>query len=144
MSNVELELQRREIDVLKMCQHPNIIRMLDIYENPDYIYMVLEYMEGGDLYNFLLKRSFKIPEERARQILHDMGAALFYLHSYGITHRDLKLENVMMTSNDDFGRPKLVDFGLSKILGPGETVSDTVGTMSYIAPEVLLQVPYDK
>ncbi len=144
MSNTELELQRREIDVLKMCQHPSIIRLLDIFENPDYIYMVLEYMEGGDLYHYLLKRSFKIPEERARQIMHDMGAALFYLHSYGITHRDLKLENVMMSSNDDRGRPRLVDFGLSKILGPGETASETVGTMSYIAPEVLMAVPYDK
>ncbi len=106
--------------------------------------MVLEYMEGGDLYNYLLTRQFRISEKRAREISHDLACAIYYLHSYGIGHRDLKLETIMMTSTNDQGRVKICDFGLARILGPGETVSDTVGTLSYIAPEVLMKVPYSK
>jgi len=62
----ELELQKREIEVLKICQHPNIIRLLDVYENAEYIYLVIEYMKGGDLFSYLEKREFKITEDRAR------------------------------------------------------------------------------
>jgi len=70
MSLKELELQKREIEVLKICQHPNIIRLLDVFENPDYIYIVLEYCAGGDLFQYLDRRDFKITEDRARNIAH--------------------------------------------------------------------------
>jgi serine/threonine protein kinase len=65
-----LELQRNEIEVLKVCQHPNIIRMIDVFESPDYFFIVLEYLEGGDLFDYLQRRDFDINEERARQIAH--------------------------------------------------------------------------
>jgi serine/threonine protein kinase len=70
MSLKELELQKREIEVLKICQHPNIIRLLDMFENPDYIYIVLEHCAGGDLFHYLDKRDFKITEDMARNIAH--------------------------------------------------------------------------
>jgi len=57
-------------------------------------------------------------------------------------HRDLKLENIMMTDGDDRGKPKIVDFGLSKIIGPTETASEPFGTLGYVAPEVLKKQPY--
>lgn len=66
----ELELQKREIEVLKICQHPNIIRLLDVFENSENIYIVIEYMQGGDLFTYLEKREFKITEDRARSIAH--------------------------------------------------------------------------
>jgi len=134
----ELELQKREIEVLKICQHPNIIRLLDVFENPEYIYIVLEYLAGGDLFTYLDKRDFKITEDRARAIAHQIAVAVYYLHNYGIAHRDLKLENILMVDASDDSQLKLVDFGLSKILGPGETSTDPFGTLSYVAPEVLL------
>ncbi|CDW83301.1 myosin light chain kinase [Stylonychia lemnae] len=140
----ELELQKREIEVLKICQHPNIIRLLDVYENSENIYIVIEYMEGGDLFTYLEKREFKITEDRARSIAHQIAAALYYIHSYAIAHRDLKLENIMMVEEGDTSDLKLVDFGLSKILGPTETSTEPFGTLSYVAPEVLLQKPYGK
>jgi len=75
---------------------------------------------------------------------HEIATAIFYLHSFGIAHWDLKPENILMTTSEDDAKPKLVDFGLSKIIGPRETCSDPFGTLSYVAPEVLLQKPYDK
>jgi hypothetical protein len=70
MTTSDMELQRREIEILKMCQHPHIIRLLDIFENQDYIYIVMESLSGGDLFTYLEKRSFEIPEKRAKELSH--------------------------------------------------------------------------
>lgn len=66
----ELELQRREIDVLRMCDHPNIVKLIDTFENSEYFFIVLEYLNGGDLFEYLNKKEFKITEDRARCITH--------------------------------------------------------------------------
>ena len=144
MTLQDVELQRREIEILKMCQHPNIIRLLDLFENQDYIYIVMENLSGGDLFSYLEKRNFELPEKRAKELAHQMATALYYLHSFGVAHRDLKPENILMASNDDDADLKIVDFGLSKIIGPNESSLDPFGTLSYVAPEVLLQKPYGK
>ena len=73
-----------------------------------------------------------------------MATALYYLHSFGVAHRDLKPENILMSDNSDTAECKIVDFGLSKIIGPSQTSLDPFGTLSYVAPEVLLQKPYGK
>lgn len=70
MSVQDVELQRREIEILKMCQHPHIIRLLDIFENQDYIYIIMEQLNGGDLFSYLEKRAFTITEARAKQLSH--------------------------------------------------------------------------
>jgi serine/threonine protein kinase len=137
MKPIELELQKREIEVLKMSQHPNIIRLLDIFENHKYFYIVIELLEGGDLFDYLRERQFKISEERARSLFEQLATGVYYLHNYGIMHRDLKLENIMMTNNEENSVPKIVDFGLSKIVGPKEVSKDPFGTLGYAAPEVL-------
>lgn len=144
MTVSDVELQRREIEILKMCQHPYIIRLLDIFENQDYIYIVMENLSGGDLFTYLEKRKFTVPEQRAKVIAHQLATALYYLHSFGIAHRDLKPENILMAEPTDTADLKIVDFGLSKIIGPSETSLDPFGTLSYVAPEVLLQKPYGK
>jgi len=66
-----------------------------------------------------------------------LALGLKYLHSYGIVHRDLKLENVMMTDKTNKSVPKLVDFGLAKIIGPNERATEPFGTLGYVAPEIL-------
>ena len=144
MSVQDVELQRREIEILKMCQHPHIIRLLDIFENQDYIYIIMEQLNGGDLFSYLEKRKFTVPESRAKKMSHQIATALYYLHSFGVAHRDLKPENILMVDNSDTSDLKIVDFGLSKIIGPNETSLDPFGTLSYVAPEVLLQKPYGK
>ena len=67
---------------------------------------------------------------------------LRYLHKYGIVHRDLKLENVMMTNQTEQALPKLVDFGLAKMIGPNEKAEEPFGTLGYVAPEILEKRPY--
>lgn len=99
--------------MLKMCQHKNIISLIDLFENSDYYFMVLEYMQGADLYDYLNARDFNIGEDRVRTIAYQLASGLDYLHSYGIVHRDLKLENIMMTDTTEQSVPKLVDFGLA-------------------------------
>ncbi len=101
-------------------------------------------MEGGDLFDYLKERHFSISEQRARELSESLSCALYYLHSYGIVHRDLKLENIMMTDNSEQSVPKLVDFGLSKFMGPLETSNDPFGTVGYAAPEILKKLPYGK
>jgi len=144
LSLKDIELLKREIEVLKICQHPNIIRFYDVFENCDYIYIVMEYLRGGDFFNYLESKNFKIPEERAKSIAHQIATAIFYLHSFGIAHRDLKPENILMVDSNFDAQIKLVDFGLSKTFGPGETCSEPFGTLCYVAPEILLQKPYDR
>ena len=65
-----------------------------------------------------------------------------YLHEFGIVHRDLKLENIMMTDTSDESVPKLVDFGLAKMIGPNEKAEEPFGTLGYVAPEILMKKPY--
>ncbi len=144
LSIEDLDLAKREIEILKLCQHPNIIRLLDTFENPDYIYIVMELLQGGDLYEYLNKRDFKVTEARARAIVHPLATALFYLHSYGIVHRDIKLDNVLMADETEESSVKLVDFGLSKMIGPNELCREPFGTFGYAAPEVLKGMAYDK
>lgn len=129
MSTQDQELVKTEIDILKIGQHPNIIRLYDIFENNDYIYIIMEYCSGGDLFSYIEKRGFRLAESRAAQIVHKLATAVFYLHSYGIAHRDLKPENILMTDNTDEADIRLLDFGLSKIIGPNETCMEPYGTL---------------
>ena len=145
MDTSDIELMRTEIEILKICQHPNIIRLYDIFENIDYIYIIMEYCPGGDLFSYLEKRKFKIPEERAAVIMNKMCNAVFYFQSYfGVIHRDLKPENILMTSEGDDGDIRILDFGLSKITAPNEKCTEPYGTLTYCAPEIILDEPYNK
>ena len=144
MSTADLELAKTEIDILKICNHPNIIKLYDVFDTPEYIYIIMEYCSGKDLFSYIEKRNYKLPEPRAANIIHKLSKAIFYIHSYGIIHRDLKPENILMTDNTDNADIRLLDFGLSKIVGPGEKCTEPYGTLSFVAPEVLKGKPYDK
>ena len=144
MSIKDLELIKQEIEIMKISQHPNLIRLLDVFESVEYIYIVMELMEGGDLFAYLEKRHFRLPERTVARLTHSLAAALYYLHNYGIVHRDLKPENVLMVSTKDDSDVKIMDFGLSKMVGPSQLCTEPFGTLSYVSPEVLLQKPYGK
>ena len=138
------ELGRIEIGILKLCHHPNVVRLLDHLENEDYIFIVMEYIEGGTLGQYLKKRNFNFSERQASSIMSQIANGVKYLHTYGIVHRDLKPDNIMITQQNEFGVIKIMDFGLSKIVSTQEKMVDGYGTLSYVAPEVLLRTPYNK
>jgi len=98
ISEEELGMLRNEIEVLKMCQHPNIVQLLDIFEDSKKIHIVLELLKGGDLYDYMEIRKFKLKEPRIREIVYQTAKGLLFLHNYGIVHRDLKLQNIMMST----------------------------------------------
>ena len=144
MDSSDLELVRTEIEILKVCQHPNIIRLYNVFENADYMYIIMEYCSGGDLFSYLENRNFRLSERRASTIIHLMSTAVYYMHSFGVAHRDLKPENVLMTSDDEEADIRILDFGLSKILGPYEKCDEPYGTLTYCAPEIIIDEPYSK
>ena len=144
MKTARLESARTEIEIMKICQHPNIIHFIDSYENANFIYIFMEYCDGGTLFNFLKKRNFTLKEELAMNLVYKISKAIYYFHSFGITHRDLKPENILMTSNSEDANIKILDFGLGKIIGPNEKCSEPYGTIIYCAPEIISDCPYTK
>ena len=144
MDSSDFELVRTEIEILKICQHPYIIKLYEVFENVDYIYIIMEHCSGGDLFSFLKKRNFLLKEEKVVVIMYKLCKAVYYVHSYGIAHRDIKPENVLLTSESEDADVRLMDFGLSKIVGPNQKCTEPYGTLTYCAPEIILDKPYLK
>ncbi len=89
----------------------------------------MEHCSGGDLFSYIEKRGFRLPEPRAAEIVHKLCTAVYYIHSYGIAHRDLKPENILMTDASETADIRLLDFGLSKIIGPTDFCTEPYGTL---------------
>jgi len=140
----DIELVRTEIDVMKLCHHPNVVHLLDHFENAEYIFIVMEYIRGGRLTDYMREKKFNFTEKRAAELIYEIAIGVKYLHKYGIIHRDLKPDNIMLTEANDKGHIKIMDFGLSKILGKKEKTSDGFGTLTFVSPEVLIRKPYNK
>ena len=140
----DIELVRNEIDIMKLCYHPYVVHLLDHFENGEYIFIVMEYIKGGSLTDYMKSKKFNFTERRAAELIYQLAKGLKYLHKYGIIHRDLKPDNVMLTEASDRGNIKIMDFGLSKILGKKEKSTDGFGTLTFVSPEVLIRKPYNK
>lgn len=140
----DLEMIRREVEILKICNHPGVIKLFDFFENDQYVFIVIELLNGSDLVNYFSKRDFNMPEPLIANIATQMLKAVEYIHSIGVIHRDLKGENILMSDSTEKAILKLTDSGLSKIVGPNEKCTEAYGTLGYAAPELYLQKPYDK
>jgi len=130
------DLQRvfQEIQALRNLRHPNIIRILDVADNPDSICFIMEYAAGGELRGYVEKHK-SLSEEESRSFFKQIVRAVHYIHSKKIIHRDLKLENILL---DKENRCKIVDFGLSDYVAGAKKdgVVTDAGTEAYLAPEV--------
>jgi len=143
LKGIETEMVKTEIEIMKFCRHQNIVKLIDNFEDLENIYIVLEYLTGGNLNYFLSQQQTILPETKIKEIIYQIGIGIEYLHHFGILHRDLKPENLMMSDkNHKNAIVKIVDFGLSKILGVTEKSNDAYGTLSYAAPEVIQKFNY--
>lgn len=117
---------------MRNLRHPNVIRILDVADDPQNVCFIMEFAPGGELRAYVERRGF-LPEEESRQFFKQIVRAVHYVHSKKIIHRDLKLENILLDSQN---RCKIVDFGLSDYVSAAERTVTDAGTLSYLAPEV--------
>lgn len=135
---------RNEIFIMCQLDHPNIVRIEEVYESTNEIYIVQELCLGGDLFDRLDEQpDFHYTEAQCARLVKQMLSAVRYLHHKGIIHRDLKLENFLFTSQNPDSELKMIDFGLSKHFELGEALHDKVGTPYTVAPEII-QGSYDE
>eukprot|EP01129_Flabellula_baltica_P009585 TRINITY_DN3936_c0_g1_i1.p1 TRINITY_DN3936_c0_g1~~TRINITY_DN3936_c0_g1_i1.p1 ORF type:complete len:416 (+),score=106.38 TRINITY_DN3936_c0_g1_i1:1-1248(+) len=139
----DIPVLQNEIDILRRCKHPHIVELKSVFETHSNLYIVMELVKGGELYDEIIERNY-FTEQDAANIMRQVLEALAYIHSNGIIHRDLKLENLLLSNKKASGNDlivKLADFGLSRIYR-GQIVRTACGTPFYVAPEVLLGTGY--
>uniref|UniRef100_A0A8C1MAA7 Calcium/calmodulin-dependent protein kinase 1Da n=1 Tax=Cyprinus carpio TaxID=7962 RepID=A0A8C1MAA7_CYPCA len=132
-----------EIAVLRKIKHENIVALEDIYESSNHLYLIMQLVSGGELFDRIVEKGF-YTEKDASTLIRQVLDAVNYLHSMGIVHRDLKPENLLYFNPQDGSKIMISDFGLSKMEGTGDVMSTACGTPGYVAPEVLAQKPYSK
>ncbi|CAI9108212.1 OLC1v1007766C1 [Oldenlandia corymbosa var. corymbosa] len=133
---------KREIGTLKLLKHPNVVRLHEVLASKSKIYMVLEYVDGGELFERIASKG-KLSEAQGRRIFQQLIDGVSYCHNKGVFHRDLKLENVLV---DARGNVKITDFGLSALpqhLRGDGLLHTTCGSPNYVAPEILSNRGYD-
>lgn len=134
---------KNEVDILKRVSHTNIITLKDIFDSRTHLFLVMELVRGGELFDEIVHRG-AFSEKDAADLLRQVIQAVDYLHSLGIVHRDLKPENLLFATPDEGSLVKIADFGLSKIVGEQALLKTACGTPGYVAPEVLQCAGYDK
>lgn len=133
-----LEQLRQEIYIMCQLDHPNIVRLDEVYESNNEIYLVQELCSGGELFDRLDDQpDYHYTEEQCALLVKQMLASVRYLHAKGIVHRDLKLENFLFSTKHPDSELKMIDFGLSKHFAVGEVLHEAVGTPYTVAPEVI-------
>mmetsp|Transcript_32581 Transcript_32581/g.81655 ORF Transcript_32581/g.81655 Transcript_32581/m.81655 type:complete len:300 (-) Transcript_32581:316-1215(-) len=134
---------RTEIEILKQVDHEHIIRLEEVYETDTKLYLIMELVTGGELFNSIVRLG-SYTEGDAALLVRNIVSAVAYLHDLNIAHRDLKPTNLLLSTKDTLTDVKIADFGLSKILGDDAIMQTACGTPIYVAPEILNGDPYDK
>ena len=135
----------KEIELLKNLEHPNIVKYYNYLKEDNHIYIIMEYLEGSTLKQYITHNSENITEDIARNIIKQLLNALSYLHySCDVCHRDIKPENIMFTEKNDISYIKLLDFGLSSDAFESKLKTQNCGTLTYMAPEQISSLRYSK
>ncbi|XP_076369716.1 serine/threonine-protein kinase BRSK2-like isoform X1 [Tachypleus tridentatus] len=139
LSDSVLRKVEREIAIMKLIDHPHVLKLYDVYENNKYLYLVLEHVSGGELFDYLLKRG-RLPAKEARKFLWQIISALDFCHKHCICHRDLKPENLLL---DDKNNIRIADFGMASLQMEGSMLETSCGSPHYASPEVIRGERYD-
>ncbi|XP_048825699.1 serine/threonine-protein kinase BRSK2 isoform X2 [Brienomyrus brachyistius] len=129
----------REIAILKLIEHPHVLKLHDVYENKKYLYLVLEHVSGGELFDYLVKKGRLTPKE-ARKFFRQIMSALDFCHSHSICHRDLKPENLLL---DEKNNIRIADFGMASLQVGDSLLETSCGSPHYACPEVIRGEKYD-
>ncbi len=131
----ELDFIRGEVQILSTLDHPNIVKYYETYEDTKYLYLVMEYCPGGEIFERIAAEKTLFTERAAAIIMYDIMLAIRHCHQLNIAHRDIKPENLMYGAD---GHIKLIDFGLAKKTTKKKHLMATLaGTPYFIAPEVI-------
>ena len=126
-----------DVEILKKLDHPNIIKVYEFFQDPSYYFIVTEYCSGGELFERIMAEK-QFTEKKAASMMRDMLSAIVYCHDKNLVHCDLKPENVLYScSHPTDSTLKIIDFGNSNFCEPGTTLKNKLGTVYYVAPEVL-------
>lgn len=111
-----------EIEIMRACDHPQVIKLYEVYEAEKHVHLVMEVLEGGELFNRIRNKG-TYTEADAIKVMRNVLSALCYLHKKGIVHRDLKPENLILAGNEDDYDVKIADFGLATFVKPGKKLT---------------------
>ncbi|KAL7060079.1 hypothetical protein AAHC03_010172 [Spirometra sp. Aus1] len=141
LDQVSREHLFQEVVCMKLVQHPNVVRLYEVIDTVNKLYLVLELGDGGDLYDYIMKHENGLSEHLAKRYFRQIVTAISYCHNLHVVHRDLKPENVVFF--EQLGVVKLTDFGFSNQFVPGKHLETACGSLAYSAPEILLGNSYD-
>lgn len=130
---VKLAKVKQEAKILLSFNHPHIMRVYELIESSEGTFIVMEYLEGGELYELILKH-LRFSEDDSRKYFQQLIHALIYCHAHGVVHRDIKPENILLDENNNI---KLGDFGLSSYFNDGVFLKTCCGSLNYAAPEIV-------
>ena len=142
LDSMDIILINNEIDILKKLSHPNIVRIYEFYESKNNFYLINEYCDGGELFYYINKNALN--EQQLSVLFYQVFSGLCYLHENNILHRDMKPENILISkketdllTNEEYFWIKIIDFGTAKIFQHDKNEKSIVGSVYYLAPEVL-------
>lgn len=142
-SNRTIKAVINEVDIMRDCDHPHIIKLHEVYESTKFIFLILDYLDGGELFESI-KRQESFSEQMAVKVMRNVFCALQYLHKKRIVHRDLKPENLILRSAHNDEDVVIADFGLAEYMPPnGQRHKMGCGSLGYVAPEMLNGEGYD-
>ena len=127
------EKVRREIKILRLFMHPHIIRLYEVLETPHDIYVIMEYVKSGELFDYIVEKG-RLGENEARHFFQQIVSGVEYCHRNMVVHRDLKPENLLLDAKSNV---KIADFGLSNVMRDGHFLKTSCGSPNYAAPEVI-------
>lgn len=139
LSESVLQKVEREIAIMKLIEHPHVLGFYDVYENKKFLYLILEHVSGGELFDYLVSKG-RLNIKEARKFFRQIISALDFCHCHSICHRDLKPENLLL---DDKGNIKVADFGMASLQLENSLLETSCGSPHYASPEVVRGEKYD-